>query len=67
MTPRTKTIYSIIRRNGRNVWKRIGIAFPSEDGSENLVFDELPTDPQMTIQVRESEPDGVNEVDAEIP
>lgn len=34
-------------------WTRIGTAFANSDGSENLVFDFLPTDPAMTIQVRE--------------
>lgn len=37
----------------RSNWTRIGTAFVNSDGSENLVFDFFPTDPAMTIQVRE--------------
>lgn len=52
----TRTIDSVERRSGRTYWKRIGIAFTSSDGSENLVFDSFPPDPQTAIQIRESEP-----------
>lgn len=54
MPPNTKIIYSVTRHNGRDHWQQIGIAVVNPDGSENLVFDTLPTDPQATIQIREA-------------
>lgn len=34
-------------------WTRIGVAFPSEDGSINCKFDYLPIAENITIQIRE--------------
>ena len=33
-------------------WTRIGTAFQNQDGSWNLRFDYLPTNPSVTIQMR---------------
>lgn len=65
MSTKTKTIFSVTRRDGRDHWKRIGVAIVNDDGSENLVFDQHPIDPQTTIQVRENAPDGAAEPDPE--
>ena len=40
----------------KSFWTRIGTAFPNKDGSYNLRFDYLPTDPGTTIQFREVQP-----------
>jgi hypothetical protein len=56
MSTQTKAIYGVTLRNGRNYWTRVGTAFVNRDGSLNLRFDYVPTDPQTTIQVREREP-----------
>mgnify|MGYP003407016171 CR=1 FL=1 len=37
----------------RSFWTRIGTAFECRDGSYNLCFDYLPTDPHTTIQLRD--------------
>lgn len=37
----------------RSYWSRIGVAFTNRDGSVNLRFDFLPTDPTTTIQLRD--------------
>ena len=38
----------------RTRWTKIGVAFPSKDGTFfNLKFDFLPTDPNTTIQLRD--------------
>ena len=39
-------------RNDKNHWTTIGVAFENSDGSFNLRFDYLPTDPATTIQLR---------------
>ena len=36
----------------RSYWTRVGVAFENRDGSLNLRFDFLPTDPTTTIQLR---------------
>lgn len=55
MATETKIIYGIkeFKQGGedKNFWTRIGTAFVNNDGSMNLNFDYLPTDPSMTIQV----------------
>jgi len=57
MATETKIIYGIkeFKQDGedKNFWTRIGTAFVNNDGSMNLNFDYLPTDPSMTIQVRD--------------
>ena len=41
-------------RNDKNHWTTIGVAFENSDGSFNLRFDYLPTDPaNTTIQLRD--------------
>jgi hypothetical protein len=52
----SKTIFGVTERNRRSFWTRIGTAFVNRDGSLNLLFDFIPTDPRVTIQVREREP-----------
>ena len=58
-------IFAVIEREGldKGIWARIGSAFQNKDGSWNLKFDLLPTDPKMTIQMRD--PHANDEVDAE--
>ena len=59
-----KEIYAVIERNGskqnddnkKAFWVRIGTGFVNKDGSLNLLFDLLPTDPSVTIQLREPKP-----------
>jgi len=61
MATETKIIYGIKEfKQGdedKNFWTRIGTAFVNNDGSMNLNFDYLPTDPSMTIQVRDQKKD----------
>lgn len=56
-----KVIYGVkeVEKNGEKsaYWTRIGAAFDNRDGSLNLTFDYFPTDPSMTIQVREPRSD----------
>ena len=61
-----KEIFAVIERNGskqasddndkKAFWMRIGTAFVNKDGSLNLRFDLMPTDPSVTIQVRDPKP-----------
>jgi hypothetical protein len=49
-----RTLYAVIEREGlkKGIWARIGAAFQNRDGSWNLKFDLLPTQPGTTIQMR---------------
>ncbi len=50
----TQAIYGVVKREGmdKGFWTRIGTAFENRDGSWNLRFDYLPTDPSATVQMR---------------
>jgi hypothetical protein len=37
----------------RTWWTRVGVAFENNDGSFNLLFDFVPTDPKTTLQLRD--------------
>lgn len=47
-------LFGVVRRKGsdRDLWTRIGTAFENKDGSWNLLFDYLPSNPGTTIQMR---------------
>jgi hypothetical protein len=51
-----KEIFGVVDRGEQSFWTRIGAAFVNSDGSLNLVFNFLPTDPQATIQIRDPRP-----------
>ena len=54
MTKKTmKQILAVVTRGKTNYWTRIGVAYENKDGSWNLRFDFLPTDPETTIQLRD--------------
>jgi hypothetical protein len=51
-----KEIFGVVDRGEQSFWTRIGVAFENNDGSLNLLFNFVPTDPQTTIQIREPRP-----------
>ena len=55
-SPRRR-LFAVIEREGldKGIWAPIGVAFQNRDGSWNLKFDLLPTDPKITIQMRSAE------------
>ena len=50
----TQALFGVVQREGmeKGFWTRIGTAFQNHDGSWNLRFDYLPSDPTVTIQMR---------------
>jgi hypothetical protein len=60
MDKNMKKIVAVVERgegnNKKGYWTRIGVAFANKDGSYNLRFDYVPTDPQTTIQIRDFDP-----------
>jgi hypothetical protein len=42
----------------RTHWSNIGVALQNKDGSWNLKFNLLPTNPSTTIQLRDFDPKG---------
>lgn len=52
--PAWKVVYTVVERNNRNLWLRIGTAFVNRDGSLNVRLDALPVN--GTLHVRDSEP-----------
>ena len=69
MTKKTmKQILAVVTRNKANYWTRIGVAYENKDGSLNLRFDFVPTDPGTTIQVRDFRPEAAAEdADSDAP
>ena len=49
-----KSVFTVVERQGKSYWTRIGAGFVNRDGSMNLVLDAIPTSGK--IQVREWEP-----------
>ena len=60
-----RRLFAVIEREGlaKGIWSPIGAAFQNRDGSWNLKFDLMPTDPKMTIQMREERDDGEAEIE----
>lgn len=54
MAVNTQALFGVVQREGmeKGFWTRIGTAFQNQDGSWNLRFDYVPTDPGVTIQMR---------------
>ena len=48
-TPRQ--VFTVIERNGKSYWVRIGAAFGNHDGSETVLLDALPLNGRMQIRV----------------
>ena len=49
-----KQVFTIVERNGKNFWVRIGTAFINKDGSETVYLDALPVNGRMQIRTVES-------------
>ena len=54
MAVNTQALFGVVQREGmeKGFWTRIGTAFQNHDGSWNLRFDYLPTNPTATVQMR---------------
>ena len=48
--PNWKAVYTIVERNGRKHWLRIGIAFTNRDLSLNVRLDAMPVNGQLQIR-----------------
>lgn len=55
-TDKLKVIWGVVKRGRSDHWSRLGVAFTNRDGSLNLKFDFLPTNPSTTIQIRDHVP-----------
>ena len=49
-----KQVFTIVERNGKSYWVRIGTAFTNKDGSETVYLDALPVNGRMQIRMTES-------------
>jgi hypothetical protein len=49
-----RQVFTIVERNGKNFWVRIGTAFINKDGSETVYLDALPVNGRMHIRTVES-------------
>ena len=45
-----RVVYTIIERNQRKIWVRIGAAFSNRDGSVNVLLDAMPTNGRLQIR-----------------
>lgn len=48
-----KSVYTVVEREGKSHWVKLGIGFVNQDGSINLKLDGLPTN--NSLQVRDYE------------
>lgn len=49
-----KTVYTVVEREGKSHWVKLGIGFVNNDGSINLKLDALPTNHSLQIRDYES-------------
>lgn len=55
ISKRVKAVYTIVPKpDGKDVWLRVGSAFPNRDGSLTVLLDALPVSGRL--QVREQRP-----------
>ena len=52
-TQAVRQVFTIIERDGKNFWTRIGAAFTNRDGSETVLLDALPLNGRMQIRTVE--------------
>ena len=48
-----RQVFTIVERNGKSYWIKIGAAFPNHDGSETVLLDALPVNGR--IQIRDAQ------------
>ena len=53
-TQPVRQVFTIIERDGKNFWTRIGAAFTNRDGSETVLLDALPLNGRMQIRAIEA-------------
>ena len=58
-----RQVFTIVERNGKNFWVRIGTAFVNKDGSETAYLDALPVNGK--IQIRSVQAKNGTETEAE--
>jgi hypothetical protein len=46
-------VFTVVERNGRSFWVRIGTAFTNRDGSETVYLDALPVNGKLQIRIVE--------------
>jgi len=55
ISKRVKAVYTIVPKpDGKDVWLRVGSAFPNRDGSLTVLLDAIPINGRL--QVREQKP-----------
>ena len=48
-TQAVRQVFTIVERDGKNFWTRIGAAFTNRDGSETVLLDALPLNGRIQI------------------
>ena len=48
--PGWKSVFTIVKRNDKSIWIRIGTAFTNQDGSLNVRLDATPTNGELQIR-----------------
>lgn len=49
-----KSVFTVVEREGKSHWLKLGVGFVNQDGSINLKLDALPTNHSMQIRDYES-------------
>ena len=45
-------VFTVVERNGKSFWIKIGAAFTNYDGSESVILDALPVNGRMQIRLQ---------------
>lgn len=49
-----RQVFTIVERDGRHFWTKVGAAFINRDGSETVILDALPVNGRMQIRTVEA-------------
>ncbi len=56
-----RQVFTVVERNGKSYWVRIGAAFVNQDGSETVLLDAFPANGRLQIRVSPRRPNGDGE------
>ncbi|NIM04121.1 MAG: hypothetical protein GTN65_00505 [Armatimonadetes bacterium] len=48
-----RQVFTIVERNGKSFWVKVGAAFSNKDGSESLYLDALPVNGRLQVRLSE--------------
>ena len=62
-----RQVFTVVERNGKSFWVRIGAAFGNYDGSETVLLDALPVNGRMQIRANSAKEAAIKAMTASGP